>query len=51
MLLNRMVLLYADDSELYVAFNPCSRQSAITNLEICISDIRAFFSQVELQPD
>ena len=31
-------VLYADDSELYVAFNNHSRQSAITNLENCISD-------------
>ena len=38
-------MLYADDSELYVAFNRRSRQSAITNLEICISDIQAFFSE------
>ena len=41
-------MLYADDSELYVAFNRRSRQSAITNLEICISDIQAFFSEIKL---
>ena len=41
-------MLYADDSGLYVAFNPRSRQSAITNLEICISDIQTFFSENKL---
>ena len=43
-------MLYADDSELYnyVAFNHHSRQPAITNLENCISDIQAFFSDNKL---
>ena len=41
-------MLYTDDSELYVAFNRRGRQSAITNLEICISDIQAFFSESKL---
>ena len=40
--------MYADDSELYVAFNHRSRQSATTNLENCISDIQAFFSDNRL---
>ena len=42
-------MLYADYSELYVAFNHRSRQSAITNLENCISDIQAFFSDNKLR--
>ena len=41
-------MLYADDSELYVAFNRRSKQSAITNLEIWISDIQALSSENKL---
>ena len=32
-------MLYAGDSDLYIAVNPCGRQSAIANLEHCISDV------------
>lgn len=36
-------MLYADDSDLYIAVNPSCRHSAIENLEHCISDIQTFF--------
>ena len=41
-------MMYADDSDLYIAVNPCGRQSAISNLEHCISDVLTFFSDNKL---
>ena len=36
-------MMYADDSQLYITFNPDHRHSAIINLEQSINDIQSFF--------
>ena len=41
-------MMYADDSQLYITFNPDHRHSAIINLEQSINDIQSFFLENRL---
>ena len=41
-------MMYADDSQLYITFNPDHRHSAIINLEQSINDIHSFFIENRL---
>lgn len=42
-------MMYADDSQLYITFNPDHRHSAIINLEQSINDIQSFFLENRLR--
>ena len=41
-------MMYADDSQLYITFNPDHTHSAIINLEQSINDIQSFFLENRL---
>ena len=41
-------MMYADDSQLHITFNPDHRHSAIINLEQSINDIQSFFLENRL---
>lgn len=42
-------MMYADNSQLYITFNPDHRHSAIINLEQSINDIQSFFLENRLR--
>ena len=44
-------MLFADDSQLYIAMKPAERHTAIVNLEQCISDIQTFRLAYKLSYD
>ena len=44
-LLLLLLLLYADDSQLYVDFSPCDEKTALANLQRCIQEVREWLKE------
>lgn len=42
---NIQIHLYADDTQLYLPFDPCDSESAMTRMEACIEEIRLWMTE------